>query len=275
MSDLPSLSNLATEAAKSLSKELYNDLGHPAVERIGSALGAALDIFLLPIHLLAYPATKTLQTLKRNLADFEKRTASVPRANLKPPPNEIAVPLLQRLSYVSDDDIRRLYIELLAKAADSSLENAAHPSFIHTIDRMSPDEARMLQFIKEHSTFPYVWIRMIFLEDIMHQKFPEGAPGLDLTADLTGIEKKVQLRFANNLPLYLTNCAALGLINRESGQLSDVERYYVPIESMYEGYRQAYYDAGHKGKQHPVIYRRGYYKITPFGTAFIAAATPL
>jgi nucleotide-binding universal stress UspA family protein len=274
VSDLPKLSELAIEAAKTLTKEVYADIGHPVAASIGDAIKSALDIVLLPVHLAAYPATKANLVLKQNLRDFARRLTSVREENMKKPPNEVAVPILQRLTYVEDDDIRRMYIELLAKASDKAQEQSAHPSFIHVIEAISPDEARMVQFFRDNSSFPYVWVRMAFITTPAHEKFPMSAPGLDLTTDLTGLESHLDLRFPSNIPLYLTNCMALGLITRHDGELSDTNRHYLPLEEMYDVIRNDLFNRGHNGKQYPVFFVRGYYRITPFGKAFIKAVIP-
>ncbi len=50
---------------------------------------------------------------------------------------------------MSNEELRNLYIELLAKASTKDLNENAHPSFINIINSLSPDEAILLKILNK------------------------------------------------------------------------------------------------------------------------------
>lgn len=275
MSDIPELGELAKAAASASAKELYKDIAHPALARLGRALGAALDIALFPIHAAAYPAQRALLVLQANLKQLSERLMKIDEPRVQQAANEIAVPVLQKLAYVDDNNIKQMYIELLGKASDTSLDSSAHPSFLRVIESLSPDEAKVLAYYKDHLTFPSIYFKIVFTQTPLQggTAVPFSVEGIDLTTDLTGIEKAVELRFPDNMPLYITNDVALGLLVRHDNPLSDKAKHYAPLEDMYADLRQALWERGHGGKQYPVVPVHRHFIVTPFGQAFIRAVT--
>ncbi len=273
MSNIPEFGEIVKAAASASAKELYKDIAHPALSRLGRALGAALDIALLPVHFAAYPAQRVLLILRANLKSLSERLMQIDESKVQQPANEIAVPSLQRLIYVGDDNIRKLYIELLAKACDSSLDHSAHPSFLRVIESLSPDEAKILPYFREHLSIPCIFYKIVFVQTPMEgdKASPFLVEGIDMTSDLTGIENSVELRFPENMPLYLTNDVALGILVRHDNSLSDKVKYYAPLERMYYDLREVLRQKGHGGKQYPIMTVQRHFAVTPFGQAFISA----
>jgi hypothetical protein len=275
VSDLPDIGEIVKAAASASAKELYKDIAHPALSRLGRALGSALDLTLLPVHLAAYPAQRVLLILRANLKRLSERLMRIDEAKVQQAANEIAVPALQKLSFVDDDSIRQMYIELLGKASDSTLDSVAHPSFLRVIESLSPDEARILPYYRDHLSIPCIYFRIVFVQTPLEggQAAPFSVEGIDATPDLTGIERAIELRFPQNMPLYLTNDVALGLLVRQDNPLSDKEKYYAPLEDMYAGLREALHKRGHGGRQYPLMTVQRHFNVTPFGQAFINAVT--
>ena len=79
----------------------------------------------------------------------------VPEERLKSPDPEIAVPLLQSLTYTAQNEtLREMYIALLANSMDISKENVVHPSYVDIIKKMNRLDA--LLFEKLSKTHGYV-----------------------------------------------------------------------------------------------------------------------
>jgi hypothetical protein len=84
-------------------------------------------------------------------------------------------------------------------------------------------------------------------------------------------ESKVTLRFPRNVPAYLENLRALGLLEKPISALSNVDKYYKAIEVRFEELRAQIEAAGHGGKRYPAVFTRGYFQITEFGELFMKA----
>ncbi len=46
---------------------------------------------------------------------------------------EVGVPVVEKLAYVTNQELSEMYVELLAKASQTQEANAAHPSFANII----------------------------------------------------------------------------------------------------------------------------------------------
>ncbi|MGB1251422.1 MAG: Abi-alpha family protein, partial [Candidatus Promineifilaceae bacterium] len=125
----------------------YNDLLQPAFRQIGSAAGTVLGLCnsaLLPIKLLN---AKTDAVFKANVRKLEAQVELIPEEKRVQIPPEIGVPILDRLTYVSNETLSDLFVNLLSSASSTDMFSTAHPSFIHVIDKLTPDEARILKHL--------------------------------------------------------------------------------------------------------------------------------
>ena len=124
------------------------------------------------------------------------------------------------------------------------------------------EKAKILLRTSSQRVIPFVTIRMQF----------NDTEGLDKTLHLTGLEGEIKLSFPQNIPAYLENLRALGLIERPAGALSDIEKHYKNIEERYGHLAQKVFMDGHPdGKRYPIVFLRGYFQMTAFGDLFIRA----
>ncbi len=241
---------------------VYKDLAQPGVRQVGIAIKNILSFVLFPFSDLPEYLTKRWKSiLKHNLNRFREKLAIVEENKIEQVPNEIGIPIVQKLTYVQDEDISEMFINLLTKASIKEASGLAHPSFINCINNMSSDEAKILIHLKDNLSLPYVILRYQF----NNEEF------LDKTAILTGLEFNLELRFRNNIAMYVENLTGLGLIKREFTFLTDEKRFYTPLFTLYEPIRAKLEEEGHGGKQYPVVYSKGYYSLTPYGGMFIKA----
>lgn len=62
------------------------------------------------------------------------------------PPLHVAFPALNALSYSMDsEELRSMYVNLLANSMNSDISDSVHPAFVETIKQMSPIDARLLK----------------------------------------------------------------------------------------------------------------------------------
>ena len=72
------------------------------------------------------------------------------------PPLYVAVPALQAVSYSMDsDELRNMYVKLLARAMNSDSTGEVHPSMVEVIKQMSPLEAQILKKLDKRVDVPY------------------------------------------------------------------------------------------------------------------------
>lgn len=206
--------------------ELYRDLAQPGVRSIGKALGTALDLsntILFPIKLLN---ERVRMITQRNFEDYRKRLESIPEDEICDVNPAVAIPILDKFTYITDDDLRHLYVNLLYSASWRKTDHLAHPSSVKIIDSLSPDEARILNHLRTAGTIPFL---RLFLK-------PEGLGNVEIRKYkfLTAIEHKVSLVYPDNLCLYLDNFIALGLYQYNPGDHLVNDAPYVKLRDTYD-----------------------------------------
>lgn len=134
-----------------LLKEIYGDLAKPGVAQVGIALATVIGLLNTCLSPIKFLNEKTELKRQKNLEHLAERLSEIPIENVVEVPPEIAIPIAEKLVYVSNDELRKMYIELLAKASTKELNESAHPSFINIINSLSPDEAIMLKILNKIS----------------------------------------------------------------------------------------------------------------------------
>ncbi|MDC7229732.1 MAG: DUF4393 domain-containing protein [Sphaerochaetaceae bacterium] len=103
-------------------------------------------------NVVLYPVKRANIYYRYKLECFEKdlrqRMEQVPADNICEPKISIAGPTLEALKYTYDEqDLREMYVNLLASSMDSAKTKDAHPSFVEIIKRMDPLDARLMKQI--------------------------------------------------------------------------------------------------------------------------------
>ncbi len=141
-------------------KEIYADILKPGFSQVGKALGTILGLgntVLLPVYILNERARLVVEN---NLEKYRESLKDVPESEIVPVRPEVGVPILEKLMYVTDDELSNLYINLLSKASTAQTAGMAHPSFVHIINCLSPDEAILLKTIRKKASLPFVEMRL-------------------------------------------------------------------------------------------------------------------
>ncbi|MGE8599499.1 MAG: DUF4393 domain-containing protein [Acinetobacter calcoaceticus] len=185
-----------------LLKEVYGDLAKPGVAQVGIALATVIGLINTCLSPIKFLNEKTELNRQNNLKLIAKRFAEIPPENIIEAPSEIAVPIAEKLVYVSNDVLRNMYIELMAKASTNKLNDSAHPSFINIINNLSPDEALLLGYLRNRPYLPYVDIILKGANNIQYH-----------IEDLVCLTPGLDLNFQNNFKAYLSNLEANGLVN--------------------------------------------------------------
>ncbi|CAI1916817.1 Uncharacterised protein [Serratia marcescens] len=84
--------------------------------------------------------------------DISKKTESISKDDIIEPKASIVGPALQGLAFSHDeDDLKELYLQLIASSMNKSMEKETHPAFVEIIKQLSADEVPILNLYIKHS----------------------------------------------------------------------------------------------------------------------------
>lgn len=160
---------------KELAKDIYQDGLQPATKEIGKALGTIVGLanaILLPVEI----ANKCLgYKAKEFLADLEPKIENIPEEKRQEPPLMIAGPVLEGLKYNDNEDLREMFLNLLAASMNSDTAENAHPSYVETIKQLSPLDAKIFReiYLAEQFACVHLNLRIKGTERVYTDAFPD------------------------------------------------------------------------------------------------------
>lgn len=256
---------LAKEAMKlpALLPEIYGDLLKPGVKQVGLALETVFGLCNTVFLPLAIGNERARIVLKRNLEKYRAQIEHLPEEKVASVPPEIGIPIAEKLSYVTDEELSDMYVNLLAKASCVDTARFAHPAFVHIINNLSPDEALLLKEVdrRGHDPIPFLSARWIRKEP---REYIEFAPML------SKLEVVVPLAFPQNLLAYFSNLAGLGIVRIERTALARMDAVYRELQEFYLPLFEKYMK---ETIVHPKNFESeseyGRIELTPFGKLFL------
>ncbi|EGR0111434.1 DUF4393 domain-containing protein [Vibrio vulnificus] len=248
----------AISGENGLLKEVYGDLAKPGVKQVGKALETVLGLgntVLIPIQLLN---AKGKYVVKSNLNKYREKLESSNTDDIVQVAPEVGVPILEKLTYVTNEELVNLYTELLAKASSKSNCGMAHPNFVNVINSLSPDEALLIGALKGKKSIPFVDKTLKRSTGQYHIIQPM----------ITKLEDTAGLTFPQNTKAYISNLEALGLLNvRRDVWLND-EQVYTELGQRHEVHVN-------EGSEYQPGTEKGVIEITNLGTMFIDSCVVL
>ena len=277
------INDLIPEGGAEIALEVYKDSLQPAMQTLGKTLGATFEFISIPFMGLQYLNDKVKINLQHRLNQYKANIEKIPEEKHVEVHHELGVPIIQRLSYTTNDDIAQLFITLLTNASNIDMLSLAHPTFISIIDRMSPDEARILMYIQQEflrkgdTYIPYVNFRAKPLKDNKSSEkkdsdfdFDEDFSYIELRRWQTIIPQNVHLDFPDKIHLYFANLMSCGVL-KDGEDLSLTEKMdsYKQIESIYnlEAIQKEYVPE----KYSEVYADYSFFHVTELGQDFINA----
>lgn len=240
---------------------IYTDLAQPGVRKIGIALETVFEFstsMLLPIKLLN---EKFKLNFERNLNDYKKKLEAIPEDKICDVNPQIGTPIIEKLTYTTNEEIADLFTSLLTKASNTDTVNQAHPSFVQLIERLSVDEARIIKILKEKDNIPTITIRA-------HIKGKKSF--ITIHENATMLQFQTNLIFPNNINIYLDNLYCLGILSiDQSIELTD-DKIYEQLLSQYDFETLSKTFTEGYGFER-LECKKSYYKITNYGKLFINA----
>lgn len=240
--------------------QLYSDLAQPSVKAVGNALGTVFEFstsILLPLKLLN---EKFKINFKKQLDNYKNKLEQIPEEKRCEVHPQIGTPIIEKLSYTTNDEIADLFTTLLANASNIDMVHTAHPSFVNIIERLSPDEARIIKYLKDKKDIQYCDFR---------GNVKEGKGFVTIAEHLTLVPIEIELNFPNNINAYFANLVSIGI-------LFDMDGTFIIDQTIYNKIKQEYNFEQYKSRFVPnsfkdVITNNSYYKVTDFGKLFIKA----
>ena len=252
---LPAVINAAQKDG--LLKAIYGDLAQPGIQQVGKALGSVLgfgNTLLWPIQLIN---ERTKIALQKNLDDFRERMESKQLESVVEIAPEIGVPIAEKLSYIQDDELRALYLNLLENGATIDGASSVHPSFVNVINNMCPDEAKLVAALSKEVVLPVV-VGYV-------QRVPANLGKRQVVN--VRMQEYTKLNSFTNLPAYLSNLEGLGLlsVNLETHYIA--EHLYAKLIELITLEVTPFLDAEFSA----VEISKGMIKFTDFGRLFVKA----
>lgn len=245
---------------------IYDDALKPVAQEVGKALktvGGVINVALAPLAAMVYGYEFIGAELKTRLE--RKLTKTVPE-NIITPSLQVVGPLIEKYKYVHDnDELSDMYINLLAGAMDKNTVQNAHPSFVHVISELSPDEARLLRIISHSKALPKLDIKLRLVSDGKDK----GSIYIYKNFTLLGVDAGLQ--YPELTPTYLSNFERLNLIScpvDELGSSYTDENLYTALENaeIIKELRNRFETENKK-----LLIDRRTIQITDFGMLFIDA----
>lgn len=122
---------------------VYKDIAHPAATEVGTVAGRTAKALLAPIRGLLWGWERIESYVEGQVT---KRLEGVPENKRKIPEPEIAVPILQNLTFTAHNEtLREMYMSLLTNSMNVDKEKIVHPSYVDIIKRMSTLDALVFE----------------------------------------------------------------------------------------------------------------------------------
>ncbi|ESS71274.1 hypothetical protein MGMO_112c00130 [Methyloglobulus morosus KoM1] len=240
-------------------KEVYGDLAKPGVQQAGKALSTIIGLgntILWPLALLNERARIALES---NLEKYRNKIKHIPIEETCEIPPEVGVPIAEKLSYVTNDELSEMYIELLVKASQAPKANVVHPSFVNIINNISPDEAVLLKSVMHLPGIPFIEVRLQYKEKNEWQTLNSMIPGLFCLTEL---------HYPENVHAYISNLEGLGIFQVRQDIFMVGENIYEPLE---EDAKIRYSELIKTVDDKTIVFPRGKIEITPFARLLMDA----
>ena len=199
------------------------------------------------------------------MKEYEESLSEIKNEDVIPVNPVLGVPVLERFTYIENDELANLFVNLLSKASSSETVNQAHPTFLSMIDRLTVDEARIIEYLKDKE---YV----LALDYVTYVKGEKNKFG-KLAFDLTGLEFKLNLVKPENIDLYLNNLEAMRVLKSSGDKFKHDEEGYAEVRSYYADDIEIWNKECERLGFNKCQERRKYYEVTELGKSFIKSCT--
>lgn len=139
---------------------IYDDMLKPAAQELGKGLvtvAKTVNIVLTPLKLTVWGYERIENWLETEVSN---KLENVPPERIQTPALNVAGPALEAMKFVGNEpDLRNLYANLLKTAMDAETAAKAHPGFVEVIKQLTPDEARIVNYLTKVDIIPVIELR--------------------------------------------------------------------------------------------------------------------
>lgn len=143
--------------------KVYTDALQPTMKKVGSLFGAMagrVDSKFSGMRLRNAMDETLESTLIHRLVQILKEQG-VPDEDIIEPPAKVAVPALSGIALEDSNEVREMYLKVLAASMDRNRASRAHPGFINLLNQITQDEALIIAILHTKPVYPAV--RMVAL----------------------------------------------------------------------------------------------------------------
>lgn len=142
--------NTALDVAKT-AKEVLPQTTEEADGAISTLVGWFNNVVLFPVKKANITYRYKLECFKE---DLYNRVAQIPEQYVCEPEIAIAGPTLEALKYTYDEqELRDMYVNLLASSVDSRKNTTVHPSYVEIIKQMNSYDAELFKYLASQSGY--------------------------------------------------------------------------------------------------------------------------
>lgn len=250
----------AAQAVKAICEAVpvYQDGLQPAVREVGKGLetiGQVVNVALEPLRALVWGYDKIKEFIVQKVSE---KLQDIPPEDIISPPLHVAGPTVEALRFVGHEDrLREMYANLLARSMDKNTSTAAHPSFVEIIKQLTTDEARIISYLSEATTFPIISIV---------EEENKGIGVREIKENLSIIGYTAKCNDPKLIQSYISNLVRLGIIEIRHDQHYIDSKLYTEItdhEDIKTIIDSTLIRAGHK-----INIKKYLAKLTPLGIQF-------
>jgi len=215
---------------------VYQDAIQPAAKEIGKALQTvtkSIHVLLAPVEIVVWGYERIKEKLSEELSP---KIQQIPEERLISPSPNIAVPIVESLRYLGyDDNLRKLYVNLLASAMDLETAYRAHPSFVEIIKQLTSDEAKILQLLSQDISIPLISVQLYTnfkgISKITKFLSKDAYSYNTGISSFSNIGELASCKYPDLSSTYLDNLARLGIIEIQRGVSFTDSKKYVELEN--------------------------------------------
>lgn len=163
--------NISNNVTDLVDKPLHNIVDKPAAA-IGNGLESLFNLVFSPIEYLNQKAQLACQhqiekkqliyqqSIEKYKQELENKIREIPPENMVEPDFHTAYLALENSkSCITDDELRKMFVNLISNSMNSSTSNSAHPAFASIINQMSILDAKILMAFKFSERYPILELR--------------------------------------------------------------------------------------------------------------------
>ena len=251
-----------SDKTNTLASKVYDDIIHPSAKTTGEILGFIPRSIKVLLQSWEKWIINGEESTRLTSEAIKQKIEAIPEDRLTEPEAYIVVPAIQQLGYsYSSEELRELYANLIVSSMDTEKKEQVHPAFVDILKKLTPDEAKIIQYLKGVNILEYV--------DLKGESKENDGGFIYIERRITLLRSNVSFSRPENELAYLENLVCLGIL-KDCDTLSVAEKdNYKRIEENL-GLEQL------RSKYTPETYRaisvhRSIYQVTKFGENFIKA----